>query len=164
LDYYTKTVFEMWAQGIGSQAAVCGGGRYDGLIELLGGPSTPGIGFGMGIERVILALKQQGIVPPPLPAPAVQVSPLGEAGRVPALKLARDLRMVGIGALLAFGGRSLKAQLKAADKAGVVYTLILGDQELAQGEVVVRDMANSEQTNVALDKVIEWLSSRLKEV
>jgi histidyl-tRNA synthetase len=72
--------------------------------------------------------------------------------------------MVGIGALLAFGGRSLKAQLKAADKAGVVYTLILGDQELAQGEVVVRDMANSEQTNVALDKVIEWLSSRLKEV
>jgi histidyl-tRNA synthetase len=164
LDYYTKTVFEMWARGIGSQAAVCGGGRYDGLIELLGGPSTPGIGFGMGIERVILALKQQGIVPPPLPAPAVQVSPLGEAGRVPALKLARDLRMVGIGALLAFGGRSLKAQLKAADKAGVVYTLILGDQELAQGEVVVRDMANSEQTNVALDKVIEWLSSRLKEV
>ncbi len=161
LDYYTKTVFEVWAQGIGAQAAVCGGGRYDGLIELLGGPSTPGIGFGMGIERVILALKQQKIAPPPLPAPVVQVSPLGEAGRVPALKLVRDLRLAGIGALLAFGGRSLKAQLKAADKAGVAYTLILGDAELAQGVVVARDMANSEQATVPSSDVVEWLQSRL---
>ena len=119
LDYYTKTVFEVWAEGIGAQAAVCGGGRYDGLIEELGGSPTPGIGFAMGIERVIASLKQQGIAPPALPEPRVQVSPLGEAARLPAIRLVNDLRGTGHGALLAFGGRSLKSQLKSADKAGV---------------------------------------------
>ena len=114
LDYYTKTVFEVWAQGIGAQAAVCGGGRYDGLIQELGGPPTPGIGFGMGIERVILSLKEQGVVPPALPAPQVQVSPLGEAARLPAVRLARDLRAAGIGALLAFGSRSLEIATKSS--------------------------------------------------
>lgn len=162
LDYYTKTVFEVWAEGIGAQAAVCGGGRYDKLIEMLGGPPTPGIGFGMGIERVILSLKQQGITPPALPAPRVQVSPLGEAARVPAIKLARDLRETGIGALLAFGGRSLKSQLKSADKAGVTHTLILGDRELDEDVVVIRDMASSQQERVALDGVVAWLRDRLK--
>ena len=132
LDYYTKTVFEVWAEGIGAQAAVCGGGRYDGLIEELGGAPTPGIGFAMGIERVIMALRQQGIVPPALPAPRVQVSPLGQAARLPALRLTAELREQGIGALLAFGSRSLKSQLKSADKAGIAYTLILGDTELAE--------------------------------
>ncbi len=161
LDYYTKTVFEVWAQGIGAQAAVCGGGRYDKLIEMLGGPPTPGIGFGMGIERVILSLKQQGIQPPPLPAPRVQVSPLGEAARVPALRLVRTLRDAGIGALLAFGSRSLKSQLKSADKADVAYTLILGDQELATGAIIARDMRSHAQEPVALDGVVEWLRPRL---
>ena len=161
LDYYTKTVFEVWAEGIGAQAAVCGGGRYDGLIEELGGPPTPGIGFGMGIERVILSLRQQGIEPPALPAPRVQVSPLGQAARLPALRLTRELREHGIGALLAFGSRSLKSQLKSADKAGIAYTLILGDQELASGVVVARDMASSQQETVALDGVVDWLRARV---
>ena len=120
-----------------------------------------GIGFGMGIERVILSLKQQGIEPPALPAPRVQVSPLGEAARVPALKLVAALRAAGIGALVAFGGRSLKAQLKGADKAGVAYTLIWGDQELATGVVVARDMASSQQETVALAGVVDWLKARL---
>ena len=161
LDYYTKTVFEVWAQGIGAQAAVCGGGRYDGLIEMLGGPATPGIGFGMGFERVIRSLKQQGIESPALPAPRVQVSPLGEAARVPALKLVSDLRGAGIGALLAFGGRSLKSQLKSADKSSVAYTLILGDQELANGVAIGRDMASSQQETIPLAGVIDWLQKRL---
>jgi len=161
LDYYTKTVFEVWAEGIGAQAAVCGGGRYDKLIEMLGGPPTPGIGFGMGIERVILSLKQQGIQPPPLPAPRVQVSPLGEAARVPALQLVRRLRNAGIAALLAFGNRSLKAQLKAADRAGIAYTLILGEQELAAGAVLARDMVSHAQEAVALEGIVEWLRRRL---
>lgn len=160
LDYYTKTVFEVWAEGIGAQAAVCGGGRYDKLIELLGGPPTPGIGFGMGIERVILSLKQQGIQPPPLPAPRVQVSPLGEAARVPALQLVRALRDADIAAQPAFGGRSLKAQLKSADRAGIAYTLILGEQELATGVVLARDMATHTQEPVALADVAAWLLRR----
>lgn len=161
LDYYTKTVFEVWAEGIGAQAAVCGGGRYDGLIEALGGTPTPGIGFAMGIERIILALKQQGVTPPPLPAPRVQVSPLGEAARLPALRLTTGLREHGIGALLAFGSRSLKAQLKSADKAGVAYTLILGDEELAQGVIVARNMMTSQQETIALDNIVDWVRARV---
>ncbi len=162
MDYYTKTVFEVWAQGIGAQAAVCGGGRYDGLIAELGGPPTPGIGFGMGIERVILSLKAQGILPPPLPAPQVQVSPLGDAARVAGIKLVRELRAAGLGALLAFGKRSLKSQLRSADKARVAYALILGDQELADETVVVRDLAAGQQTTLAAAEVVPWLGERLK--
>jgi histidyl-tRNA synthetase len=161
LDYYTKTVFEVWAQGIGAQAAVCGGGRYDGLIEELGGPPTPGIGFGMGIERVILSLKEQGVEPPALPAPVVQVSPLGERAYVPALQIVRDLRAAELGAVLAFGNRSLKAQLKSADKANLLFTLILGEQELASGVIVARDMRTSQQTAVPLSEVVGWLRNAL---
>ena len=161
LDYYTKTVFEVWAEGIGAQAAVCGGGRYDGLIEELGGPATPGVGFAMGIERVIASLRQQGIEPPALPAPRVQVSPLGDAARLPAIKLVRDLRGAGIGVAPAFGGRSLKSQLKGADKSGIAFTLILGDQELANGVVVVRDMVSSQQEAIALTGIVDWLRARV---
>lgn len=161
LDYYTKTVFEVWAEGIGAQAAVCGGGRYDRLIEELGGPPTPGIGFGMGIERVIASLKQQEVQPPPLPAPRVQVSPLGEEARVAAIKLVRQLREAGIGALLAFGNRSLKSQLKGADKAHIEYALILGEQELAQGTILVREMATSQQNPVNRGEILNWLRARL---
>jgi histidyl-tRNA synthetase len=161
LDYYTKTVFEVWAQGIGAQAAVCGGGRYDGLIEELGGPPTPGIGFGMGIERVIASLKAQSVQPPPLPAPRVQVSPLGEQARISAIKLVRQLREAEIGALLAFGNRSLKSQLKGADKANVEYTVILGEQELAQETLLVREMATSQQTAVSNAEIVNWLRGHL---
>lgn len=161
LDYYTKTVFEVWAEGIGAQAAVCGGGRYDGLIEELGGPPTPGIGFAMGIERVIASLKQQGIVPPALPMPRVQISPLGEAARMPAIRLVNDLRAAGIGVLLAFGSRSLKSQLKSADKAGITFTLIIGDQELADGVALARDMASSQQETIPLAGVVDWLRAKV---
>jgi histidyl-tRNA synthetase len=161
LDYYTKTVFEVWAQGIGAQAAVCGGGRYDGLIEELGGPPTPGIGFGMGIERVILSLKGQEVEPPALPAPAVQVSPLGETAHVAAMRIVRELRAAGIGSVLAFGNRSLKSQLKSADKASLAFTLILGEQELAAGAVIARDMRTSQQTPVPFPEVVSWLRDSL---
>lgn len=166
MDYYTKTVFEVWAEGIGSQAAVCGGGRYDGLIEQLGGPPTPGIGFGSGIERLILTLKAQGFTPPAVDKPLVQVVYMaaGDTGRLAkatAVALTRQLRQAGIATLLAFGDRSLKSQIKAADRAGVRYAVILGEEELATGQYTVRDLAAGEQHPVPRSELEAWLRSRL---
>ena len=159
LDYYTKTVFEVYAEGIGAQNAVCGGGRYDGLIEALGGPPTPGIGFATGIERIILALKERGIAVPGQPPPVAFVAPLGEQGKTTALKLVTELRIAGIPALLAFGDRSLKAQLRAADRAGAIYTVILGEDELALGQAALRHMAQGIQQNIPLQDVVAFLKS-----
>ena len=162
LDYYTKTVFEVWAEeGLGAQNAVCGGGRYDGLVEELGGPPTPGIGFAAGLERIVLTMKAQEIAVPELPAPQVFVAYLGDEAKTRAVMLASELRAAGIGTLLAFGQRSLKAQMKQADRAGVRYTLILGEDELAAGEATVRDMAAAEQQRVALAEIVDWLKQRL---
>lgn len=161
LDYYTKTVFEVYAEGIGAQAAVCGGGRYDGLIEELGGPPTPGIGFGSGIERQILIMKEQGIAPRPLPQPALFVAYLGDAARLAAFRLARDLRDADLATRLSFGGRSLKAQLKAADRTGARYALILGEDEVKADVVTVRDLRSSSQQTVARADLIDWVRARL---
>jgi histidyl-tRNA synthetase len=161
-DYYTKTVFEVWAEGIGAQAAVCGGGRYDGLIELLGGPPTPGIGFGGGVERLILTLKAQGAQPPALPGPAVQVCYLakgetGQQAKQAALALVAELRQAGVGALLPFGDRSLKSQLKSADKAGLAHVVIVGEGELQSGDWTVRTLADGSQQTVARAGLVDWL-------
>lgn len=161
LDYYTRTVFEVWAQGIGAQAAVCGGGRYDGLAELLGGPPTPGVGFGLGIERNVLLMKAQGLAAPPLPAPRVMVLHLGEAAYRQAVRLADRLRRSGIGAWLAFGERGLKSQLREASKRDIAYAVILGEEELARGVAAVRNMAASSQSEVPLLELERWLSERL---
>lgn len=163
-DYYTKTVFEVWAEGIGAQAAICGGGRYDGLIELLGGPPTPGIGFGSGVERLIATLKEQQVPPPALLRPAVQVCFIGkgEAGqpaRLAALDLVRELRQAGVGALFPFGDSSLKSQLRAADKAGVAYAVIVGEGELQSGQWTVRSLADSSQQTVARAGLVQWLAA-----
>lgn len=159
LDYYTKTVFEVWAAGIGAQAAVCGGGRYDGLAELLGGPPTPGVGFGSGLERIILALKAIGAPAPPLPHPQVFLAPLGPQARQEAVRLASMLRGSGIGTWLAFGERGLKSQLREASKRNIRYVIILGDEELAAGTAAVRDMQSGEQTSIALSKLADSLRS-----
>ena len=161
LDYYTKTVFEVWAEGIGAQNAVCGGGRYDGLVELLGGPPTPGVGFASGIERIILTLKQQGIEPPPLPAPRVFLAYRGEAAKRAAIRLLGLLREAGVGAVMGFGDRSLKAQLRQAGRQGMAYALVLGEDELAAGQVTVRDMTRGQQERVARDGIVAWLQNRL---
>jgi histidyl-tRNA synthetase len=163
-DYYTKTVFEVWAEGIGAQAAICGGGRYDGLIELLGGPPTPGIGFGSGVERLIATLQEQQIKPPALPKPGVQVCYLakgasGQQAKQAALALAAELRQAGVGALLPFGDGSLKSQLRAADKAGAAYVVIVGEGELESGQWTVRSMADSSQQTVARNALVEWLAA-----
>ncbi|MFQ5611467.1 MAG: histidine--tRNA ligase [Anaerolineae bacterium] len=161
LDYYTKTVFEIKAGGLGSQDTICGGGRYDGLIEQLGGRPTPGIGFGAGIERIVLSLQHLGITPPPVLGPRVLVAYLGESAKRAAIGLVEQLRRAEIGALLAFGDRSLKAQLKSANRAGVAFTVILGEEELRRGQAAVRDMASSDQTPVTLPQLEAWLKARL---
>jgi histidyl-tRNA synthetase len=161
LDYYTKTVFEVWAKGIGAQSAVCGGGRYDGLIELIGGPPTPGVGFASGIDRIVLSLKHQGIEPPPLPAPQVFLAYRGKAAKRAAIRLIDHLRQAGVGAVMSFGDRSLKAQLRQAGRQDMAYTLVLGEDELAAGKVTVRHMARGQQEHVARDEIVPWLSSRL---
>jgi len=160
LDYYTKTVFEVWAAGIGAQNAVCGGGRYDGLAELIGGPPTPGVGFGSGLERIILVMKQLGVDVPPLPAPPVFLTHLGpQAGRE-AQRLADALRRADVGTWVSFGERGLRSQLREAGKRGARYAVILGEDELAAGTATVRDMQAGEQTSVELAGLIEWLQAR----
>jgi histidyl-tRNA synthetase len=161
LDYYTKTVFEVWAPDIGAQTAVCGGGRYDGLIELLGGPSTPVIGFGSGIERIILTMKAQGVAVPELPAPQVMIASLGSEAKTVAVRLLADLRASGLAAVLSFGDRSLRAQFRAAGKQQIRYVIILGRDELEQNRAAIRDMRSHEQIEVPLDGLIVWLKEQL---
>ncbi len=155
LDYYTKTVFEVWAAGIGAQNAVCGGGRYDGLIGMIGGPDTPAIGFASGIERIILTMKQEGIVPPETTLPRIFVAYLGAEAKAAAVVLAQELRTAGVGAAALWEDRSLKAQMKQADRLGVAYTLIIGDDEVKNGVVTVRRMADSTQTSVPRQEVLD---------
>jgi histidyl-tRNA synthetase len=161
LDYYTKTVFEVWAAGIGAQAAVVGGGRYDGLAEAIGGPPTPGVGFGSGIERIVLVMKELGVEVPSLPVPPVFVAHLGPQARREAMRLVYALRDAGVGAWLAFEERGLKSQLREAGKRAARYAVILGEEELATGKAAVRDMAAGEQSDVALAELVDWLKARV---
>ncbi len=151
LDYYTGTVFEFVAEGIGAQSTVCGGGRYDGLVASLGGPALSGIGFGMGLTRLILALNQHGINPVAPVKPRLYVASLGEAAQIHALSIVSRLRREGLYAECDLVGRSLKAQMKYADKIGAAYTLIIGDNEIETRKANLRNMATSEQTEVDID-------------
>lgn len=153
-DYYTKTVFEVWAEGIGAQNAVCGGGRYDGLIGMVGGPDTPAIGFASGIERIILTMKQEGIEPPAMPKPQVFVAYLGAEAKSAAVVLAQELRTAGVGATALWEDRSLKAQMRQADRLGAAYTLIIGEEEVKNGVVMIRRMADSTQASVPRSEAV----------
>ncbi len=150
LDYYTRTVFEFVSENIGAQSTVCGGGRYDGLVASLGGPALPGIGFGMGITRVILAMRAEGLVAPEAPRPALYIAALGEEATVAAVEISERLRRAGQYAVCDVVGRSLKAQMKYANKIQAAYTLILGDSEVAQGRAPLRNMQDGTQTEVEL--------------
>ena len=163
MDYYTKTVFEVWAEGIGAQAAVCGGGRYDGLAEILGGPPTPGVGFGSGIERIILGLKAAGVQPSPLPAPSVFIAHFGGRTKAEAVSTAFDLRDAGIGARIAFAWkrRSLKSQMREAGRHNAPFVVIIGESELDVGKVTLRDMINGQQESVKLAELKTWLTKHL---
>jgi histidyl-tRNA synthetase len=150
LDYYTKTVFEIQPEVEGSQSTIGGGGRYDNLIEELGGKPTPALGFATGLERIVANLKKQNISIPPLPNPTVFIAFMGETAKEVAFKLTGDLRKSGISVIQACGSKSLKAQLRQANTLGVRYTAIIGDDEIKAGVVQLRDMTSSQQTNVPI--------------
>lgn len=157
LDYYTRTVFEFLSPREGAQAALGGGGRYDGLSEAIGGPHVPGIGFGSGLERLILTMQDQGVDVPPIEGPLVYVAHTGEGTAEPALRLARDLRRTGFRAELAFGSRSLNGQMKRANGSGARFVAIIGMDELAAGVAQLRDLHAGDQTPVPLDRVLNFL-------
>lgn len=157
LDYYSRTVFEYQFTGIGAQNALGGGGRYDGLIESVGGPSLSGIGFAMGINRLILAMEQTGASYPEQPKPTLYIAALGAPAMRRAAVLAQQLREQGVRAESDIVGRSLKAQMKYAGKSGFRYTLMIGDSELETGRAFLRNMEQSEQTEIEIDSVADYL-------
>nr|MBC8274058.1 histidine--tRNA ligase [Chloroflexota bacterium] len=150
LDYYTKTVFEIQPLGEGAQSALGGGGRYDDLIEELGGKPTPAIGFAAGMERVVLNLKRQKIPVPNLQDPPVFIAHLGNEAKLEAVKLASTLRKDGIAAIMAAGDRSLKGQLRQANGLGSSYAAIIGEDEVKSSAVTLRNMMTGEQKTVSL--------------
>jgi histidyl-tRNA synthetase len=158
LDYYTRTVFEIQPEGGGAQSTLAGGGRYDDLIEELGGKPTPALGFAAGIERIILNLKKQKVEAPPLPKPQVFIAYIGEVAKTEAVKLAAKLRRGDIGVIAALGDKSLKAQLRQANNLGVSYAVIIGEEELKSGTVIVRDMTSAEQKTIPLGKLQKELT------
>jgi histidyl-tRNA synthetase len=158
LDYYTRTTFEILAGNVGAQNAILGGGRYDGLVKQLGGPDRVGIGFAAGIERLVLAMPQAGGDATRRP---FFVAALGEAARDSALVLLRELRQHGLEAHMEYEGRSIKSQMKRADRLRAAYAIILGDDEIAQGLVTVKDMKTGEQIRVPRADIVEFSRARV---
>ncbi len=154
LDYYTKTAFEFVSDKLGAQSTVCGGGRYDNLVSEVGGPATPGVGFGLGIERLLLVLEACGVEIPKESDTDVFVAALGSAAQLKGLELVKAIRKEGIRADIDLMGRGLKAQMKNADRLGASYVLVLGDDELAKGVVQLRNMKASEQKEVPFAEII----------
>ncbi len=159
LDYYTKTAFEIKYPPLGAQSAVAGGGRYDGLIEEMGGNPTPAVGFATGLERLLLALESQNLLPEKNPSVDAYVVVLGEAAQAEGFKLLNSLRQQGLSAAMDFAGRSMKAQMKQANKLGAKYSVILGEDEIAEGVVMLRSMEDSSQAKVPMNQVAEKIKA-----
>ena len=150
LDYYSRTVFEIQPEEEKSQSTILGGGRYDGLVEMLGGKPTPAIGFATGMERIVLNLKRQNIPVSTVPAPKIFVACLGEAARNEAMKLTAVLRRQGIGVISATSAKSLKAQMRQANNLKIARAVIIGDDEVKAGTAILRDMISAQQETVKL--------------
>lgn len=150
LDYYTKTVFEFVSNSIGAQGTVCGGGRYDGLIEELGGQKTPSLGFGMGLERLMLLMEAQKCEFPESSRPDLFIVALGEKATLKAVEIAKDMRDEGFSCLYDLNKRSLRAQMKYADKLNAKFNIVLGDNEVEEGIAKLKNMDTGEETEIAL--------------
>lgn len=157
LDYYTKTAFEIKYEPLGAQSAVAGGGRYDGLVEEIGGNPTPAVGFAVGLERVMLAMEMQGLFPERSEGADAFIVAMGDAAKDEAFCLLAELRDAGVSARMDYAGRSMKSQMKQADKANARYALILGEDELAKGVVTLRNMESSAQEQVAREEIVNKL-------
>ena len=151
LDYYTKTVFEFVTDFIGAQGTVCGGGRYDGLIEELGGKHLPSLGFAMGIERLLMLMDKQGIEIPKPSTCDLYVAVMGESASLKSFEIIKAVRSCGLIAETDIVGRGLRAQMKYADKIGAKFSMVLGNNEIEQGKAVIKNMSNGEQTEIVLD-------------
>ncbi|WP_435128165.1 histidine--tRNA ligase [Actinacidiphila sp. bgisy144] len=161
LDYYTRTTFEFVHDALGSQSAVGGGGRYDGLSEMIGGPSLPSVGWALGVDRTVLALKAEGVELALPAATDVYAVPLGEQARRTLFALVTQLRREGIAADFAFGGKGIKNAMKSADRSGARLAIVAGERDLAEGVVQIKDLASGEQGPVALDEVAGTVKERL---
>ena len=159
LDYYTKTVFEFVSNSIGAQGTVCGGGRYDGLVEELGGQHTPSLGFGMGIERLMLLMEAQGCEFPEAEKPDLFIVALGEKATLKAVEIAKDLREEGFSALLDLNQRSVRAQMKYADKLGAKFNVVIGDNEVEAKTAKLKNMQTGEETEINLDTFVSGFYS-----
>jgi histidyl-tRNA synthetase len=157
LDYYTRTVFEVEPQEKGGQSTLGGGGRYDNLIEELGGKPTPAVGFAAGLERIILNLKEQKLDIPALPKPDAFIAYLEEEAKIEAMKIASELRKAGIAVIMATGDKSLRGQMRQANSLDIAYALILGEQEISKRNVMLRDMRNGEQKIIPLAEIAGML-------
>lgn len=162
LDYYTKTVFEFVSDAIGSQGTVCGGGRYDGLIEELGGQRLPSLGYAMGIERLLMVMENQGIEIPTPDACALYIAGLGDNAQVKAFRLVQSVREFGLYAETDVVGRGLRPQMKYADKIGAQFSMVIGDNEIEQGVAKVKNMTTGEQTEIAIDETFADKFSQLQ--
>ncbi len=160
LDYYTRTVFEFVSTSIGAQGTVCGGGRYDGLIEQLDGGSVPAVGFAVGIERLLMLMEKNGTLPEDEDKPTVYFAGLDDDCRKKAFSLCKQLREAGVAAECDHMSRSVKAQFKYADKIGAKFVAVLGGNELAEGRVNVKEMATGETQSVAFDELVAYFQNR----
>lgn len=160
LDYYTRTLFEFVHDGLGAQSAIGGGGRYDGLSELLGGPRLPSVGWALGADRTLLAMEAEGLALPGESGVVVYAVALGDEAARRAFILVTALRRAGVPADMATGGRGLKGAMKAADRSGARYALVIGERDLADGVAQVKDLESGEQRPVPLDDVVKHLADR----
>ncbi|WP_406265005.1 histidine--tRNA ligase [Streptomyces sp. NBC_00191] len=161
LDYYTRTTFEFVHDGLGSQSAVGGGGRYDGLSEMIGGPALPSVGWALGVDRTVLALEAEGIELELPATTSVFAVPLGEEARRVLFGLVTELRRAGVATDFSYGGKGLKGAMKSANRSGARYALVAGERDLAEGVVQLKDMQSGEQSPVALDAVLDAVRERL---
>jgi histidyl-tRNA synthetase len=162
LDYYVRTTFECVHDGLGAQSAIGGGGRYDGLIETLGGPAIGGVGFGLGVDRTCLAVQAEGLQLVEEASAEVFLIPVGQEAITRVVELAGAIRSAGINADIAYDGRSIKAAMKSADRSGAKFAVIIGEDEMANSTAVIKNLVDGSQESLPIESLVSVLLDRTK--